>query len=319
MDKPKATPKDFFVWAGALLALYGGVVAFIALIFDYINYTFPDTVLKNNFVDPYQSGVSYEMATLIVLTPVLLILMRLIRRGIATDSSRSEVWVRRWGLFLTVFLAGATIVVDLIVLLTAFLNGEDMTIRFLLKVLVVLLVASAGFMHFVADLWGYWQQKPQYARSVNWATALLVALTIGAGFLIIGTPASQRAYRIDQQRINDLSSLQSYIVYNYYQRKQQLPVALNELTNPIEGFTVPKDPKTGEDYGYRTTNAPGASPSFELCATFDTQSPGTDESYAEPMGRHLGMSESWQHGVGQTCFERIIDPALYPPISPKSL
>jgi hypothetical protein len=319
MDKLKATPKDFFLWAGALLALYGGVVAFIALMFDYINYTFPDTVLKNNFVDPYQGGVSYEMATLIVLTPVLLVLMRLIRRNITLDSTRSEIWVRRWGLFLTVFLAGATIVVDLIVLLTAFLNGEDMTARFLLKVAVVLLVASAGFMHFMADLWGYWQQKPHYAHFVNWATALLVALTIGAGFLIIGTPASQRAYRIDQQRVNDLATLQSYIVFSYYQPKQQLPVSLSAINDPIQGFTVPKDPKTGEDYGYRTTNAPGAMPSFELCATFDTQSLGTDASYTEPMGRSVSMSENWKHGVGQTCFERVIDPSLYTPAYPKSL
>ncbi len=319
MDKPKATPKDFFLWTGALLTLYGGVVAFIALIFDYINYTFPDTVLNHGFVDPYQGGVAYEMATLIVLTPVLLILMRLIRRNITLDSTRSEVWVRRWGLFLTVFLAGATVVVDLIVLLTAFLNGEDMTIRFLLKVLVVLLVASAGFMHFMADLWGYWQQKPQYARLVNWATALLVVLTIASGFLIIGTPASQRAYRVDQQRINDLASIQSYIVYSYYQPKQQLPTSLAEVNDPIQGFIVPKDPKTGQDYGYRSTNAPGANPSFELCATFETQSPGTDTSYTEPIGHRVGMSENWRHGIGQTCFERIIDPKLYPPASLKSL
>ncbi len=318
MDKPKATPKDFFVWAGAMLALYGGVIAFIGLLFDYINYTFPDTVLKNYYVDPYQSGVSYEMASLIVLAPVFLILMRVIRRTIAADPSRSEIWVRRWGLFLTVFIAGAAFVIDLIVLLTAFLNGEDMTVRFLLKVAVVLLVAAAGFMHFMADLWGYWERKPQYARYINWSTALLVVLTIAAGFFIIGTPASQRAYRIDQQRVNDLSSIQSYIVYSYFQPKQKLPVSLSELNDPIQGFMVPKDPKTGQDYGYRTTNAPGARPSFEVCATFETQSLGTDPSYAEPMGRYVGMDNNWEHGVGQTCFERVIDPDLYPSTNPKA-
>lgn len=306
------------MWVGAILSLYGGVVAFIALVFDYINYTFPDNVLKNNFVDPYQNGVSYEMASLIVLVPVFLILMRVIRRAIMSDPSRSEVWVRRWGLFLTVFLAGATIAVDLIVLLTAFLNGEDMTLRFLLKVSVVLLVAAAGFMHFLADLWGYWDKKPHYARYINWATGLLVVLTIAAGFLIIGSPASQRAYRIDQQRVSDLSSIQSYIVYSYYQPKQKLPVSLDEINNPIQGFSVPTDPKTGQPYGYRITNAPGAMPSFELCATFETQSPGTDQSYSEPVGRHMGMSENWKHGVGQTCFERSIDPELYAP-HPKML
>src|SRR3989344_4615713 len=206
MDRPRTTPKDFFLWAGAMVTLYAGVFAFVGLLFDYLNYTFPDTAL-NYYVDPYQSGISYEMASLIVLAPVFLILMRVIRRSIVADPSRQEIWIRRWALFLTLFVAGATIVVDLIVLTNTFLSGEELGVRFLLKVLIVLLVAAAGFMHFAADLWGYWQKNPAYARYVNWATALLIVLTIAAGFLIIGSPQSQRVYRIDQQRVSDLQNI----------------------------------------------------------------------------------------------------------------
>src|SRR3989344_5743977 len=119
MDRPKATPKDFFLWAGAMLTLYGGVVAFITLLFSYIDQAFPNA-LRGYAYDPYQSGMSYEMAALIVLTPVFLGLMRFIRRTIARDPSRREVWIRRWALFLTVFAAGAMMVIDLIVLLTNF-------------------------------------------------------------------------------------------------------------------------------------------------------------------------------------------------------
>ena len=42
MDKPKVTPKDFFLWAGAMIALYASVVAFIALIFSYLDFVYPD-------------------------------------------------------------------------------------------------------------------------------------------------------------------------------------------------------------------------------------------------------------------------------------
>ena len=51
MDRPKTTPKDFFLWAGAMVTLYAGVFAFVGLLFDYLNYTFPDTAL-NYYVDP---------------------------------------------------------------------------------------------------------------------------------------------------------------------------------------------------------------------------------------------------------------------------
>src|SRR3989344_410312 len=155
MDKPKVTPKDFVLWFGAMAALYGGVVSFISLLFEYIDTAFPNPVTDPYYYyDPYFSSISYEMASLIVLTPVFLVLMRFIRRSIAEDPSRNEIWVRRWALFLTLFLAGATMVIDLIVLLHTYLQGEDLTTGFLLKVLTVLLVAGLGFMHFMADIRG---------------------------------------------------------------------------------------------------------------------------------------------------------------------
>src|SRR3989344_9571800 len=215
MERAKTTPKDFFLWAGAMITLYAGVVAFITLLFNYINYTFPDPL--RYYTDPYSSGIPYQMASLIVLTPVFLILMRIIRKNIERDPSRAEIWVRRWALFLTVFAAGATIVGDLIVLLTTFLSGEELTFAFLLKVLVVLLVAGAGFMHFMADLWGYWVQNPGRARMVNWSVGVLVIFAIIAGFFIVGTPGQAREYRLDQQKVNDLQSIQSQVVYYWQQ------------------------------------------------------------------------------------------------------
>ncbi len=313
MDKPKATPKDFFLWAGAMLALYVGTFSFVGLLFDYINYVFKDQALQY-YYDPYQGSISYEMASLIVLAPVLLILMRIIRNNIQKDPTRSEVWVRRWALFLTLFVAGATIVVDLIVLINTFLQGEELSARFLLKVLVVLLVASAGFMHFMADLWGYWEKKPQYARMVSWAVGLLIVLTIAAGFVIIGSPASQRQLRLDQRRISDLQSLQSQIVY-YWQQKESLPAQLSDLNDSLSYYTIPFDPETKEAYVYKRYSPLD----FSLCATFGTAGPG--DQYGRPVtmpALYGGVSDKWEHAAGETCFDRSIDPELYPP-NPKGV
>jgi hypothetical protein len=211
MDKAKATPKDFFLWVGAMAALYVGVFNYIALLWDYINYALPNPLLNNNYSysDPYQAGISWEMASLIVLTPTFLGLMWLVRKDIIKDPSRSEVWVRRWALFLTLFAAGATVVGDLIYILYTFLNGSDMTTAFLLKALVVLLVAAVGFMHFLADLWGYWAQYPARNRYVAIGTFVLVAISIVSGFFIVGTPGQARLYRFDEQKINDLGTIHS--------------------------------------------------------------------------------------------------------------
>jgi hypothetical protein len=235
--------------------------------------------------------------------------MRLIRRDIARDASRSEIWVRRWGLFLTLFIAEATIVIDLIVLITTFLQGEDLGARFLLKVLIVLLVAGAGFLHFISDLWGYWERNPRYARMVSWAVAALVALTILSGFLIIGSPQSQRAYRIDEQRVSDLQSIQSQITY-FYQQKRLLPTSLSQLQDPVLGFSIPTDPQTQAAYEYEKT----ADLAFRLCATFSAQS---YDQYGSPQPvapRIYGnVQDNWQHAAGRVCFERMLDPDFYPP------
>jgi hypothetical protein len=309
MDNAKATPKDFFMWAGAMVALYGGIIAFLGLIFDYINFAFPDALAYYGG-NPYQGSVAYEMASLIVLAPLCLILMRLIRHEIAQDASRANIWVRRWALFLTLFVAGATIAIDLIVLITSFLNGESLTAAFLIKVLVVLLVAGAGFLHFMADLWGYWAKNPRYAKSITWAVAVLVVLSIVSGFFIIGTPMQARQQRLDDQRISDLQGVQSAVV-SFYQAKQKLPASLNDLNDPLSYYQLPKDPAGGQ-YEYRASGPM----LFEVCATFAAPGTSTGSPYAQPVPYGAkGMTDNWSHGAGHQCFERTIDPELYPPLS----
>ncbi len=306
MNTLKVTPKDFVLWFGAMASLYAGVVAFIALVFAYINQAFPNPITDTYYyADAYSSGVSYQMASLIVLTPVFLILMRAIRRDIAKDPTRNDIWVRRWALFLTLFIAGATIVIDLIVLLNTFLQGEEMTIGFLLKVLTVLLVVGLGFLHFLADLRGYWEKELARAKMINYGVGILVLVTVVAGFFIIGTPQQIRKMKQDSVRVQDLQNIQWQVV-NYWQQKQVVPQNLDALNDPISNPSIPVDPKTGDAYTYKAVNKT----SFALCATFEL-SGGQSGAISRPVA--AGISDNWQHDAGEVCFDRTIDPEKYPP------
>ncbi|OGG72718.1 hypothetical protein A3A38_00845 [Candidatus Kaiserbacteria bacterium RIFCSPLOWO2_01_FULL_53_17] len=305
MNTPKVTPKDFFLWVGAMAALYGSVVAFIALLFEYINYAFPDPLTY--YVTPYSGSIRFEMAALIVLVPVMLFLMRLIRNDIARIPEKADLWVRRWVLFLTVFIAGVAVIGDLITLINYFLGG-DLTMRFIMKVGVVLLVAGGVFLHFLADLRGYWNQNPARARMMGWAAAAVVLISIIAGFFIMGTPGQVRLYRFDEQKVSDLQNIQWQVV-NYYQQKEKVPANVSELADPLSGWTLPVDPQTGENYTYEKTG----NLSFRLCATFNAESQGPgDSSVTKPMYASV-EGENWQHGEGEVCFDRTIDPDRYPP------
>ncbi|TSC69781.1 MAG: hypothetical protein G01um101449_529 [Parcubacteria group bacterium Gr01-1014_49] len=314
MEKPKTTPKDFFLWAGAMVTFYWSVIATIFLIFNYIDYTFPNA-LAYLPADPYQSGISYQMASIIVLLPLYMVLMRLIHSDAVRDSSRNEIWVRRWALILTLFVAGIAIAADLITLLTTFLSGEALTTAFLLKVLVIFLIAAGVFMHFIADLRGYWDLFPSRKRSVSIGVAVLAAVTIVAGFFIVGTPAEARLARFDGQKVTDLQNIQSQVVY-YWQAKQELPATIEDLNNSLSYGPVPVDPQSGEPYVYEATG----NLSFKLCAAFNAQSRGNQNTYPEPMmaaptrGKGM-MPDNWQHSGGQVCFDRTIDPSFYLPLN----
>jgi hypothetical protein len=311
MEKPRTTPKDFFIWFGAMLSLYWATISFIFLFFNYINYTWPNSLsyLPNN---PYDSGIGFQMASIVVFLPIYMLLSWLIRRDIALDPTRKDIWVRRWALILTLFIAGITMAGDLVTLLATFFSGDEVTLAFSIKVVFLFMVGAMAFMHFIADYRGYWDEQPQYRRRVCWGIGLLAVLTIATGFVLFGTPAAARQYRFDEQRVNNLQEIQSQVTY-YYQQKRELPPNLSSLNSATLGFAVPTDPDTNAAYEYKQTGAL----SFELCATFSRQSLGQNPSntVSRPYGT---MQDSWDHSAGRTCFTRSIDPAFYPQNPPQA-
>ncbi len=319
--KAQVTPKDFFLWVGAMIAFYVSVIAFINLVFQYINYLFPDQ-LNSYQIDPYQSGISGYMATLIVALPIFLVLMRIIRNGIVVDETRQETWIRRWAIIGTLFVTVVAIAITLVVLLMSFLSGEEVTVRFLLQILTVLIVAGSSSAYFFADIKGYWKQFPDRARNIGYIVAVIVTSTIIAGFFIVGTPREARLARYDAQKVSDLQNIQWQIV-SYWQMKNELPKTLSDLSDPISNSFAPADTQTKAEYEYKTT----APLSFQLCAVFNAENRKMMDSSqgvrmqvypAYPMmygssGINSEKPDSWKHMVGRTCFDRTIDPERYPP------
>jgi len=304
----KTTPRDFFFWAGLVIALIGSVASLTTLLFSYINFAFPDPLAY--YGDPYGGAVRASMAFVIVFIPTTLILAHLIRKTILKEPGKANIWVRRWALGLTLFLASVTILADLVTLIMTFLGGE-ITIRFGLKVAVVLLIALSVFLHFLADLKGYWLQNVKKAGLISSSVLAMALVSVIAGFFIIGTPGEIRMLRFDEQKVSDLQSIQ-YQIVNYYQQKEELPETLTFLDDPISSFMTPVDPQSGAAYRYTVTGPL----SFELCAVFNKPTPDTRGQGAYPARDmsypSMGIDDNWQHEAGDTCFARTIDPERYP-------
>ena len=304
----KMTAKDFFLHIAVIALLYTGTVALLNILFRVINVAFPQVSQYSYFAS---TSISLPVATLIVVFPLFLFLANLLRRGYVADPSRKEYPVRKWLIYITLFIAGAVLAGDLVTLIYFFLDGQELTTGFILKILSVLVVTGAIFGYYMDDL----KDRLTNTRRNIWriVAAVLVLGSIVAGFSVLGTPSSQRMLRYDSQKVSDLQSIQWQVV-NYWQQKGVLPATLAELQDPISGFMIPTDPQTRVPYEYQKTGIL----SFNLCAEFNKQAQIVNGSvariaYPEPMGK---LNESWQHEAGRQCFERTIDPELYP-VRPK--
>lgn len=310
MDKPKTTPKDFFLYLGVMAMLYASVISLINLLFAYIDYSFPD-VLNYGF-DPYLSTIRWGMAFLFIIFPAFLVGTWYINMEVRANLEKESIGVRKWLTYLALFVAGVAILVDLSVLIYTFLGGE-ITARFALKVLVILIVSGFGLSYYLLDLRGKIRESLNLGRIFGAVAFIAVIISIVGGFFIVGSPSTQRAYRFDQERISDLQNIQWQIV-NYWQQRQSFPKSLADLNDPISNYAVPSDPETGEQYEYKL----GEGYAFELCATFAKESRGgnvaVERTKPMPVQGEFGFeNENWLHKAGRVCFERIIDPKRYPP------
>ncbi|MDO8430409.1 MAG: DUF5671 domain-containing protein [Candidatus Taylorbacteria bacterium] len=295
------TPKDFFLHLGAIVALYAGVVALINLSFESINYFFPD-VLVPYF---YSSSVAWPISMLIVLTPLFYVMEWYIVKDIKAAPEKAYIWIRRWGIFLTLFLAGVVIAGDLIALINTYLSGE-IGIRFIWKAIAVFVIATTVFKYYFFTI-NTKYRIASFARIFHvWFGLALVIAAIVSGFVAVGSPSKQRAIKFDNQRVSDLQTLQRQIV-SYWQQKNRLPASLSDLRDPISGFIVPSDPLNNTPYEYSVKG----DKSFTLCSMFAFE----NKNMPYPKGV---IDDNWDHSIGKTCFDRNIDPEIYPPV-PKPL
>ncbi len=312
---PRTTPKDFFLHLAAAVALYAGAVALINLAFSIVNYAVPDKLA--GYFSP--SMVAWPISMLVVLVPLLYVLEWLIVRDIKLMPEKKELWVRRWRIYLTLFLAGAAIIGDLIALINTYLSGE-LTSRFFYKIIAILIICGIIFTYYLMQRIDASDTTASRRKIIAGLGIVIVIAAIIGGFLIVGSPGTQRALRFDAERSSDLQNIQWQVI-NHWQRVGKLPTNLDELKDDLSGQVIPTDPDTEAPYEYSVKNTT----TFEICATFSRPSQdleGRGEYYGGGFGGvmvsrpypYYDDNETWKHEEGRTCFEREIDPTRYPPI-----
>lgn len=333
ITKSKFSVGFFFLSLGVLISLITSVVSFLNLVFETLNKRFPDVLNAN-----YQYGYStyeYEsirtaLATLIIFFPVFIVVSYFWKKFSKKEMVSVDETIRKWVIYIILFLSSLIVIGDFVTLVRYFISGE-ITSRFILKVLTVLIVAGLVGFYYMFLLRGKIDSKPKTSMIFGGVGIALVVFAISYSFVIIGSPMKQRLLRLDDRRVSDLQNIQ-YQIINYWQQKEKLPADLKELANPLSGYSLPVEPEfeKGKTYEYNVKSPL----KFELCATFSLPIPKGWMEYGgggiSPMpyyegnyGRDVstssypypgsGTNESWDHQAGRTCFERTIDKDIYPP------
>jgi len=299
-------PRDLFLHLLAIVTLYWSSISFVALLWRYINYFFPDVL--NYIAVYYASGlIRFLVSSLIIVFPVFVLVSWYLNKIYAREAVVRESKIRKWLIYLTLFITSLVIIGDLVSVINTFLGGE-IKVRFILKALSVLVVAAAVFWYYIDDVRK--ESPTKLAKPFAWVSGILVLAVVVGAFFIIGSPQTARLIEFDVQKANDLQNIQSQIV-NYWQSKERLPAVLSDLNDPISGFKVPVDLQNNAPYEYIVKNA--ATLSFQLCANFNKPSQDTTPRMLYPV--QAGIDQNWNHSEGRVCFDRTIDRQLYPPFS----
>lgn len=305
------TAKHFVLQLGSLISLYLSISFLLVLLFGFINLQFPDPA---NMWEVESSGntVRLGIAMVLVFFPTYLVLTRLVNATRRQDSKGNYLGLTKWLIYLSLLVAGVALLADLATVIVTFLNGE-ITSRFVLKALSVVVVIGMAFYYYIQDARGYWMEKERSSVWFGGVSTVVVVLAVVIGFTAIDAPSNVREQKLDSTQVSDLQEIQ-WRLQDYLTVNNTLPESLAALSE-YSGMRTPTAPENRSAYRYELTEA-----GFALCATFFAVSTDYDNYYyPKPVMAPAATGDSpekapvtivnpnnWEHGAGEVCFERVV-------------
>jgi Domain of unknown function (DUF5671) len=145
--RPSLSAAEAFGYLLMFTTLYISAYHLGSLFFDFINKAFPDPAAR--FEEQWtMDSMRWSTASLVIAFPIFLFISHHIHSAISKDPVKRLSPVRRWLTYLTLFIAASILIGDLTTLVYNVLGGE-LTIRFVLKVVTVGVIAGTIFGYYL--------------------------------------------------------------------------------------------------------------------------------------------------------------------------
>ncbi|MEW6185382.1 MAG: DUF5671 domain-containing protein [Thermodesulfobacteriota bacterium] len=148
--RPSLSAREAFLYLILFSTLYLSAYHLGNLFFLFIDKGFPDPAIIVSRLR-IMDRIRFSISSLLIAFPVFLLFSRYIRKKLFQDPVKRLSPIRRWLTYLTLFVAAGTLIGDLTTLIYNVLGG-DLTVRFLLKVIVVAVIAGTIFGYYLWDL-----------------------------------------------------------------------------------------------------------------------------------------------------------------------
>jgi len=278
--------KYAFYYLLSLVALIFTAVSVGMISFGIINDTVADALTMRNGVS---DSLKFAISALIIATPIFFLMQSLINKGLRKGELDKESGVRRWLTYFILLVSSVTILGVFIGVLNNFLAGE-FTISFILKSVSMLVISAAVFSFYFYDIKrSNVTDKNLVMRIFFFASLGIIVISFVASWFFIESPVLTRAKRLDQNLVNNITSLEN-AVNSYNDKYKKLPDSLDQVKNDRDIYLDIRslvDPETNVPIVYNKVS----DKTFQFCATFRTDNkninPQTDTSYSDPTKLHL--------------------------------
>ncbi len=151
-EKHKTSAKDFFLHLLSIVTLYASAISLGTVLFQIINITVPDA-LDSNFYSAQSAKeiLRTALSTLIIFFPVLLGTNMYLAKMYAKDAEKRNLRIRKWLVYFTLFATIIIILISLASLVNKLLGGE-LTVRFFLKLLSILIISGSILAYYFYDI-----------------------------------------------------------------------------------------------------------------------------------------------------------------------